>query len=98
MKDCVNICLCHDVCIKNIQLQFLVKCTCMGSARWGESQAKSLLACIFCIVFSTSRFELVKFLYFLSVLGKVPFFPPWLKFFLNSFFVFSIPFVFQPFS
>ena len=88
MNECVNICLCQNICIKNVQLQFLVKYTCVESVS-GEVKQSHYLAVIFCVVHLTRRYELVKFLYFsFSVLGRVWFFPLWLKLFLLRIFLF----------
>ena len=58
--------VCYDVCIKNALLQFLVKCKCVESVKW-EVKQSFYLAHIFCVVYSTSQYEFIKSLYFLSL-------------------------------
>ena len=97
LNDWINIWLCHDVCIKNILLQFLVKWTCVESVSVrGQSY---YFAHIFCVVYSTNEYELIKSsFFFLSVLGRVPFFHKWLKLFFILSLSFSILFLFSSFS
>ena len=47
--------LCHDVCIKNVQLQFFMKNTRVESVRERRDQ-NSYLARIFFVVYSTNRY------------------------------------------
>ena len=72
----VNICLCHDVYIKNVRLQFFVKCICVESVR-GVVKQSYYLARIFCVVFLTSWYELTKSLYIFLSSWRFLFFPPW---------------------
>ena len=98
MNNCANICLCHDVCVKKVQPQFFVKCTCEESVSQIELLFCSYL--LYCL-FNMTIWSYCLYIFFcFLVLGRLPFFPRqgWSCFFLILPSFFSIRFLFLPFS
>ena len=96
MNDCLNICLCHDICIKNVQLQFLVKCTSIESVR-GKGQTKLLftLYLLFCLF---DKLIWIQWIFYIFLSKFLKEFYSWLELVFYSFLSLFQFLFFSPFS